>query len=75
MGGASYAQMANQQFVRAPQQVVVELSDDALAVNNELDRRGPPPPAGYPKKKTETATGSSAGGPINLVAEAAETLR
>ncbi len=64
MGGASYAQMANQQFVRAPQQVVVELSDDALAVNSELDRRGPPT---MPQnKKGEVGVGSGGVAGLNM---------
>ena len=67
MGGASYAQMANQQFVQAPQRVVVELSDDALAVNSELDRRGPPPVTTVAQsKKSEVSIGSGGVAGLNM---------
>jgi flagellar biosynthesis chaperone FliJ len=64
MGGASYAQQANQQYYKSPQRVVVELSDDALAVNKDLDQRAPPSQSG--KKRGEAGVGSGAVGGLNL---------
>ena len=65
MGGASYAQLANQQPGQQ-RRVMAELSDATIAANTEFDRRGPAgvkdQESSRKKPPVQTATTKSSGG-------------